>query len=78
MLVGVFEIVLIVMSLLLTIATQVVVKFRFRWLWAVPVSLFVAALLTGPDCPSTALLSVIFVFAFLSMVSVRNEPVTMW
>ena len=73
MLVGVTEIILIFISVLLVVATQFAAKFRLEWLWSVPASLFVAALLTGPDCGSTVLLSCPMVFAYLFALSHRNR-----
>ena len=73
MLVGVTEIILITFSILLVLATQFAGRFRLKWLWAVPVALFVATLLTGPDCGSTVLLSSAMVFAYLFALSCRNQ-----
>ena len=73
MLVGVTEIILIFISILLVTATQFAAKFRMKWLWSVPASLFIAALLTGPDCGTTVLLSCAMVFAYLFALSNRNQ-----
>ena len=70
---GVTEIILIFFSILLVVATQFAAKFRLKWLWSVPASLSVAALLTGPDCGSTVLLSCAMVFAYLFVLSHRSQ-----